>query len=188
MTEWLLDIADKYLNRSRVYFVCRAMLYFVAIPVFLAVLVHFSKSRDSKDIANIIIQIIQLLYDFGLAFLCLALMKLLYDSNYKMPTIGYYAVITAIKGVYQFFITSIGGKGEIYTLIFVLCLILHIVVGVQLLKTKYAVFGKAFLYYLGGILMASIFSDMDFLSMIAIIFAGGILAYTFYKELPLYYE
>lgn len=190
MIEWLLDIANKYINRSRVYFVCRAMLYLVAIPVFLAFLFILYQTKDTKDIADIIIQICQLLYDFGLAFLCLALMRLLYESNYKMPTISYYIVILTIKGVYIFFITSNGGEGELYTLIFVLVLILHTVVGLQLLKTEYAVFGKAFLFYFGGILMAAIFSasHADLFSAIAMILACGVLAYIFYKELPLYFE
>ena len=91
MTDWLLDIADKYLNRTRVYFVCRGMLYLVAIPLLLVVLSIMYQTRESKDIANIIIQTNQLLYDLGLAFLCLALMRLLYEDNYKIPTIGYYA-------------------------------------------------------------------------------------------------
>ncbi len=188
MIEWLLDIAHEYINRSRVYFVCKAMLYFVVIPILLTALLFFQVG--SKDIFNIIIQINQLLFDLGFAFLCLALMKLLYDNSIKMPTLGYYAVISAIKGVYQFFITSIGGKGELYTLIFVFSLILHIVVGVQLLKTEFAIFGKAFLYLFGGVLIAAIFSASheDLLSALAMFLACGILVYTFYKELPLYFD
>lgn len=189
MTDWLLDIADKYLNRTRVYFVCRGMLYLVAIPLLLVVLLIMYQTRESKDIANIIIQTNQLLYDLGLAILCLALMRLLYDDNYKMPTIGYYAVILTIKGVHQFFMTNDNG-GELYMLIFTLVLILHTVVGVQLLKTRFAVFGKAFLYYLVGIILSAIFSasHADMLSSIALISALGVLAYTFYKELPNYFE
>lgn len=189
MIEWLLDIADKYLNRSRVYFVCRGMLYLVAIPLLLVVLLIMYQTKDSKDIANIIIQTIQLLYDLGLAILCLALMRLLYDDNYKMPTIGYYAVILTIKGVHQFFMTNDNG-GELFMLIFILVLILHTVVGVQLLKTRFAVFGKAFLYYLGGLILSAILSASheDMFSAIALISALGGLAFTFYRELPAYYE
>ncbi len=189
MTDWLLDIAYKYLNRSRVYFVCRGMLYLVAIPLLLVVLLIMYQTRESKDIANIIIQTNQLLYDLGLAFLCLALMRLLYEDNYKIPTIGYYAVILTIKGVHQFFMTNDSG-GELYMLIFVLTLILHTVVGVQLIKTRFAVFGKAFLFYLGGIILSAIFSasHADILSSIALISALGELAYIFYMNLPNYYE
>ena len=190
MTDWLLDIADKYLNRTRVYFVCRGMLYLVAIPLLLVVLLIMYQTRESKDIANIIIQTVQLLYDLGLAILCLALMRLLYEDNYKMPTIGYYAVILTIKGVHQFFMTNNSGGGDLYMLIFTLVLILHTVVGVQLLKTRFAVFGKAFLFYLGGIILSAIFSasHADMFSAIVLISALGVLAFTFYKELPLYYE
>ena len=189
MTDCLLDIADKYLNRTRVYFVCRGMLYLVAIPLLLAVLLIMYHTKDSRDIANIIIQTVQLLYDLGLAFLCLALMRLLYDDNYKMPTIGYYAVILTIKGVHQFFMTNDNG-GELFMLIFILVLILHTVVGVQLLKTRFAVFGKAFLYYLGGLIMSAIFSasHAEMLSSIALISALGVLAYIFYIKLPNYFN
>lgn len=190
MTDWLLDIAYKYLNRSRVYFVCRGMLYIVAIPLLLVVLLIMYQSRESKDIANIIIQTVQLLYDLGLAILCLALMRLLYEDNYKIPTIGYYAVILTIKGVHQFFMTSDSSGGELFMLIFILVLILHTVVGVQLLKTKFAVFGKAFLYYLGGLILSAIFSasHAEMLSSIALISALGVLAYIFYIKLPNYYN
>lgn len=190
MTDWLLDIADKYLNRTRVYFVCRGMLYLVAIPLLLVVLLIMYQTKESKDIANIIIQTNQLLYDLGLAILCLALMRLLYEDNYKMPTIGYYAVILTIKGVHQFFMTSDSGSGDLYMLIFTLVLILHTVVGVQLLKTRFAVFGKAFLYYLGGLIMSAIFSasHAEMLSSIALISALGVLAYIFYIKLPNYFN
>lgn len=184
MTDWLLDIGNRYLNKERVAFVCRAMLYLVAIPILLAIF----QTKGSKDIVKIALQISQLLYDISLAFLCLALMRLLYGDNYKIPTIGYYVVILTVKGVYLFFITSIGGKGEVYTLMFVLVLILHIVVGIQLLKTRYSVFGKAFIYYFCATIMAAIFSDVDSLSSIFMISAFGVLAYTFYKYLPTYYE
>ena len=190
MIEWLLDIANKYINRSRVYFVCRAMLYLAAIPVFLAILFILHQTKDTKDIADIIIQICQLLYDFGLAFLCLALMRLLYEDNYKIPTIGYYAVILTIKGVHQFFMTSDSSGGELFMLIFILVLILHTVVGVQLLRTRFAVFGKAFLYYLGGIILSAILSasHADMLSSIALISALGVLAYIFYIRLPNFFN
>lgn len=166
------------------------MLCLVAIPVLCAILLVFFQTKGSKDIANIIIEISQLLYDFGLAFLCLALMRLLYNDNYNIPTIGYYVVVLVIKGVYQFFMTSNNDGGELYMLIFALVLILHTVVGLQLIKTRFAVFGKAFLYYLGGILLAAILgaSHEDLLSVIAMVFACGILAFTFYKYLPTYYE
>lgn len=190
MIDWLLDIGNKYLNKERVSFVCRAMLCLVAIPVLLIVFLILYQTKDLKDIANIIVEICQLLYDFGLAFLCLALMRLLYRDNYNMPTIGYYVVVLVIKGVYQFFITSTGSKGELTVLIVALVLILHIVVGLQLLKTRYAIFGKAFLYYLGGILLSAIFSasHVNLLPTISTFFACGILVYIFYKYLPTYYE
>ena len=94
-----------------------------------------------------------------------------------------------LKGVHQFFMTNDSG-GELYMLIFVLTLILHTVVGVQLIKTRFAVFGKAFLFYLGGIILSAIFSasHADILSSIALISALGELAYIFYMNLPNYYE
>ncbi len=187
MTEWLLDIGNRYLNKERVSFICRGMLYILFVSILL--LAFGILGARYGDELSIIGQISSLLFDLCLAMVCLSIMTLVYADGDKIPTIGYFVVITVIKGVYQFFITSIGGKGELYTLIFVLTLILHITVGVQLLKTKYTIFGKALLYYVGGIVIAAALrtSNADFLSAIAIFLTGGMLAYTFFKYLPLYY-
>lgn len=189
MTEWLLDISKRYFNKARVISISRGMLYILFIPVLL-VLFALLGARYS-DSTSIFGQVFQLIYDLGLAFLCLALMRVVYENGYKMPVIGYYVVVTVIKGVFLFFITSIGTEqGELYTLIFVLSFVLHIIVGVQLLKTKFVKIGKAFLYYVGGIIITAVLStsEMKGLDSIVLILTCGILAYTFYKELPMYYD
>lgn len=188
MIEWLLDIGNRYLNRERVSFVCRGMLYILFIPILVLLFGIFGARWG--DSLSIIGQISDLLFDLCLATVCLAIMTLVFADGNKLPIIGYYVVISVIKGVYQFFITSIGGKGELYTLIFVLSLILHVTVGIQLLKTKFSVFGKALLYYVGGVAIAAALSTSkaNTFSGVAIFLAGGYLAYTFYKYLPTYYE
>ena len=188
MNDWLLDIGSKYLNRERVSFVCKGMLYILFVPILVFLFGMFgARWGDSLSVMG---QISDLLFDLCLATVCLAIMTLVYADGDKLPIIGYFVVITVIKGVYQFFITSIGGKGELYTLIFVLSLILHITVGIQLLKTKYSLFGKAMLFFVGGIAVSAALktSNADALSGVAIFLAGGYLAYTFYKYLPTYYE
>ena len=188
MIDWLLDIGNRYLNRERVSFVCRGMLYILFVPILVLLFGMFgARWGDSLSVMG---QISGLFFDLCLATVCLAIMTLVYADGDKLPIIGYFVVITVIKGVYQFFITSIGGKGELYTLIFVLSLILHITVGIQLLKTKYSVFGKALLYYVGGIAISAALSTSgaNALSGVAIFLAGGYLAYAFYKYLPTFYK
>lgn len=189
MTEWLLDIGNKYLNKGRVSFVCRGMLYILFAPILILLLGLLFGTNFGEEL-SIIGQISNLLFDLCLAIVCLSVMVLVYEDGYKMPTIGLFVVITVIKGVYQFFITSIGGKGELYTLIFVLCLILHTTVGFQLLKTGYSIFGKALLYYIGGVVIAAALkaSRADTLSTIVIFLTGCMLANTFFKYLPHYYK
>ena len=188
MTEWLLDIGNRYLNKERVSFICRVMLYILFVPILLLVFGLFG-ARYGDEI-SILGQIAGLLFDLCLATLCLSIMTLVYAEGDKIPTIGYYVVITVIKGVYQFFITSIGGKGELYTLIFVVSLTLHITVGVQLLKTKFSIFGKALLYYVGGVVIAAALSasHADDIATIVMLLTGGLLAYSFFKNLPQYYK
>ena len=188
MIDWLLDIGKRYLNKERVAFVCKGMLYLLFVPVLLLLFGVFG-TKWSNDF-SIIGQISDLLFDLCMATVCLSIMTLAYADGNKLPVIGYFVVITVIKGVYQFFITSIGCRGELYTLIFVLSLILHIAVGVQLLKTKFSVFGKVLLLFVGGIAIASALktSQAYFLSGVAIFLTETYLAYTFYKYLPTYYE
>lgn len=185
MNEWLLDIGRNYLNRDRVVVICKVLLM---IPVLLIVF-GLLASKVSGDY-SMIGQILQLLFDLGLAVLCIALLRVVYENNYKIPIIGYYVVVTIIKGVYLFFITSNGTKqGELFTLIFVLSFVLHIIIGIQLLKTKFAVLGKAFLLYVGGIALGGILraSEFEGLSIIVIMLSFFILIYFFYRELPTYY-
>lgn len=188
MNEWLLDTGKKYLNKDMVSFICRVMLYILFVPILLLVFGLFG-ARYGDEI-SILGQIAGLLFDLCLATLCLSIMTLVYAEGDKIPTIGYYVVITVIKGVYQFFITSIGGKGELYTLIFVVSLTLHITVGVQLLKTKFSVFGKALLYYVGGVVIAAALSAShdDDIATIVMLLTGGLLAYSLFKNLPQYYK
>ena len=188
MTEWLLEIGNRYLDKGRITFVCRLMLYILFVPL-LMLFLGMLGAQYGDELA-IIGQISGLLFDLCIATVCLSLMTLVYADGEKMPTIGFFVIISVIKGVYQFFITSIGGKGEVYTLIFVLCLTLHITVGIQLLKTKFSVFGKALLYFVGGIVIAAALSasHADGLSTIVAFLTGGMFAYTFFKYLPKYYE
>lgn len=187
MIEWLLGIGNRYLNKERVSFICMGMLFLIIAPIILMLLGVFGVISSGE--LSIIGQISQLLLDLGFAVLCLALMIILYENDYKIPSIGYYIVVLSVKGVYQFFITSIGGKGELYTLIFVLCLILHIVVAMQLLNTKFSIFGKTLLYYVVGVVIAAALktSHADGLSTIVIIVTGAMFVYVFYRHLPHYY-
>ena len=179
--DWLLDLGRTFLNKERVIQVSKVLLYLPIIIFAFAVFVEHYR---------FIGQILQFIYDIGLAVLCLALMVVVYKHNYKIPLLGYYVIITVIKGVYLFFITSIGTEhGELYTLIFVFSIVLHTITGIQLLRTDFSVFGKAFLYYLGGIVLASALSDSIPNIPLSIIQAMilVILIYPFYKELPKYY-
>lgn len=133
MTEWLLNIGNEYLNKEKVSFVGKIMCCVVLLPVGLLILGMLGSKMG--DELRIIGQISDLTFDLCLATMCLSIMTLVYADGNKLPVIGYFIVITVIKGVYHFFITSIGGKGELYTFIFVLTLILYITVGIQLLKT-----------------------------------------------------
>ena len=188
MNEWLLDTGKKYLNKDRVSFICRVMIYILLVPILLLIFGLFG-ARYGDEI-SILGQIAGLLFDLCFATVCLSIMTLVYADGDKIPTIGYYVVITVIKGVYQFFITSIGGKGELYTLIFVVSLTLHITVGIQLLKTKFSIFGKALLYYVGGIVIAAALnaSHADDIATIVMLLTGCMLAYTFFKHLPSYFD
>ena len=188
MIDWLLDIGNKYLNKEVVTYACMGMLFLLFFPVLLLLLSMFGV-KNGVDL-SIVGQVSDLLYDLCFATACLALMTLVYADGNKVPVIGYFVVTTVIKGAYQFFITSIGAKGELYTLIFVLCFVLHITVGVQLLKTRFSVFGKAMLCYIGGLAVAAGLraSALDAVSSVVILITGFLLAFTFYKELPLYYK
>lgn len=190
MIDWLLDIGRTYLNKDRVAWLCKAMLCVSFLPLLVLAIGILTRTNLKGPLA-ILGQISQLLFDIGLALLCLALLRVVYDKCYKIPIIGFYAVLTIIKGVYLFFITSNGTKqGELFTLIFALSLLMHIIVGVQLLKTEFVKFGKAFLYYIGGIILAAVIGTMDdgLLSPLIMLSTCGVLAYIFYKYLPTYYE
>ncbi len=186
MNEWLLDIGRNYLNRDRVVAICKGLLM---IPILLIVFGLLATKTSGNF--SMIGQILQLLFDSGLALLCIALLRVVYENGYKIPIIGYYVVVTLIKGVYLFFITSNGTKqGELFTLIFVLSFVLHIIIGIQLLKTKFSVLGKAFLLYVGGFVLGGILGTTEFegLSIIVIMLSFLILVYSFYRELPTYYS
>lgn len=176
--DWLLDLGRTFLNKEKVIQICKVLFVTIAFAIF-------------ADHNRIIAQILSLIYDLGLATLCLALMVVADKHNYKIHLLGYYVIVTLIKGVYLFFITSIGTEhGELYQLIFVVSLVLHTVTGIQLLKSEFSVIGKAFLlYYLGGIIIAAVLSasGIDLPIMITHALLLAILIYPFYKELPKYY-
>lgn len=175
--DWLLDLGRTFLNKERVIQICKVLFVTIALSIF-------------ADHNRIIAQILSLIYDLGLATLCLALLVVADKHNYKIHILGYYVIVTVIKGVYLFFITSIGTEhGELYQLIFVVSLVLHTITGFQLLKSEFSVIGKAFLYYLGGIIIAAVLSasGIDLPLMITHAILLAILIYPFYKELPKYY-
>lgn len=175
--DWLLDLGRTFLNKERVIQICKVLFVTLVLAVF-------------ADNNRIIAQILALIYDIGLATLCLALMVVADKHNHKIHVLGYYVIVTVIKGVYLFFITSIGTEhGELYQLIFVVSLVLHTITGIQLLKSEFSVIGKTFLYYLGGYILAAVLfaSGIVLPLMITHAILLAILIYPFYKELPKYY-
>jgi len=180
--DWLLDLGKSFLNKEKVILISKLLLLLPILIILSAII-----ARGYPFIG----QIVQLCFDLGFAVMCLGLMVAIYKQNCKFPIIGYYVIVTFIKGVYLFFITSQPTQhGELYTLIFVLSLILHTITGIQLLKTDFSVFGKAFLVYVGGIVLSALLntSNHELFSALVSTLSLMILIYPFYKELPNYYN
>lgn len=183
--DWLLNLGRTFLNKERVIQICKGLFVTIALAIFA------SHNR-------IIAYILQSIYNLGFATLCLALMVVADKHNYKINILGYYVIVIVIISVYLFFTAIIGTELEVFSfLLGIFYFVLHIIIGIQLLKSEFSVFGKAFLYYLGGmILVSSIYLlymyarptsviELPLMKMDAILFT--ILIYPFYRKLPKYY-
>lgn len=153
MEKWLLEIGDKYVNKTNfnmacmILFAIQGLLLFV---VFRALRIGGILGDLSDLIWTISLsgQLLQLIQEICIAFLFLGLMISVYRKGYKMPLIGILLIISFCTGVLTFVVNNTGGqRGPLFFLSSIIISILQIIVGFQLFKTDFRILGKFILAF-----------------------------------------
>ena len=195
MHEWLIDLGNKYLNRTNIILICKVMF---ALQICLLFIVF--RTMGVNGVLGQIAELIwtmslsgklwQLVQDMGLAALFLGLASSIIRKGYHVLYISYLIIILFGMGVLTFVANITGAhRGAFFFLSGIVTSVLQVLVGYYLYKTEFAQLGKFVLVY-PIVFYASMlfFPSSSSAIMIILILDNIALVYAFYKYLPMYYE
>ena len=188
MTEWLINLGNKYLNnRTSIVLICKVMFVLqicLLFIVFRAMQINgiLGSLAELIWVLSLSGRLLQLLQDIGLSALFLALMTSAYKRGYQVSLMSYLILLMFCMGVLTFVVNSTGGhRGAFFFLSSIITSVLQVMVGYNLQKTEFARLGKLVMAF-PIVFFLSMFLYPPYAAMVMAIINVSVLVYAFYKE------
>lgn len=187
MTEWLINLGNKYLNRTNIVLICKVMFVLqicLLFVVFRAMRINgiLGLLAELIWVLSLSGKLLQLLQDIGLSALFLALMTSAYKRGCQVPLMGYLILLMFCMGVLTFVVNCTGGhRGAFFFLSSIITSVLQVMVGYNLQKTEFARLGKLVMAF-PIVFFLSMFLYPPYAAMVLAIINVSVLVYAFYKE------
>lgn len=188
MTEWLINLGNKYLNnRTSIVLICKVMFVLqicLLFIVFRAMRINgiLGSLAELIWVLSLSGRLLQIIQDIGLSALFLALMTSAYKRGYQVSLMSYLILLMLCMGVLTFVVNSTGGhRGAFFFLSSIVTSVLQVMVGYNLQKTEFARLGK-FVMAFPIVFFLSMFLFPPYAAMVSAIINVSVLIYAFYKE------
>ena len=188
MTEWLINLGNKYLNnRTSIVLICKVMFVLqicLLFIVFRAMRINgiLGSLAELIWVLSLSGRLLQIIQDIGLSALFLALMTSAYKRGYQVSLMSYLILLMFCMGVLTFVVNSTGGhRGAFFFLSSIVTSVLQVMVGYNLQKTEFARLGK-FVMAFPIVFFLSMFLYPPYAAMVLAIINVSVLIYAFYKE------
>lgn len=187
MEKWLLELGNKYINRSIFILACIALFAIQGLLLFRILCSGgiCGKLFDLIWAVTMSGQLLQLAQEVCLAIMFLKLMTTVYRNGYQMPLIGYLLLLSFGAGFLTFVVNNTGGqRGLLFFISSIVVSILQVIVGLQLQRTELKKLGK-FIFLFPIVLLLSILLFGTFPIIVMIVNASNVVAltYAFYTVL-----
>lgn len=188
MTEWLINLGNKYLNnRTSIVLICKVMFVLqicLLFVVFRAMRINgiLGSLAELIWVLSLSGRLLQIIQDIGLSALFLALMTSAYKRGYQVSLMSYLILLMFCMGVLTFVVNSTGGhRGAFFFLSSIITSVLQVMVGYNLQKTEFARLGKLVMAF-PIVFFLSMFLYPPYAAMVLAIINVSVLVYAFYKE------